>query len=135
MSKCLELSMGANVVKARTNFAGLLMLPGLIGALRQDKETDGPSVVSILRSIQEDENPGRCIVRKCRGMLEPSEGSQSESRPVATNRLSDVAKQIELRVSEARLSSAASLMSRIVQIQEGSPDIRQLTTNETRTKL
>ena len=72
MSKCLELSMGANVVKARTNFAGLLMLPGLIGALRQDKETDGPSVVSILRSIQEDEDPGRCIVRKCRGMLEPS---------------------------------------------------------------
>jgi hypothetical protein len=127
--------MGDDAVQSRSNFAGLLMLPGLIAALRKDKDSNGPSVVSILRSIQEDEDPGRCIVRKCRNMLEPSGGSHNDSRPVVTNRLSDVAKQIELRVSEARLSSAASLMSRIVQIQEGSPEIRQPTTNETMMKL
>ena len=114
--KCWDLATAEDEQIAAVNFAGFLILPGLISAMRGVKR--GQSVVEFLVQTAGRRQPGRVIVEKARILLEERE-PRTEAREFRPPTLASLAKQVDKCIDEDRFSAAAGVVERMHAISTG----------------
>ena len=114
--KCWDLACGSNEQQAMVNYAGFLMLPGLLSVMR--KIRGGQKPIDFLVKTAAEDYPGRVIIRRARVVLDERERMRG-SRVFRPPSVDSLVRQVDECIDEDRLSAAATIVARIQETMDG----------------
>jgi len=116
--KCWDLARGNLENVAMINYAGFLILPGLISVMRKIK--GGQKIVDFLISTSKSSTPGVTVVKKARLVLSELEADRRrrQGREFRSPTVDSLSKQVDKYIDEDRLSAAVGVVSRIHDLME-----------------
>ena len=116
--KCWDLARGNLENVAMINYAGFLILPGLISVMRKIK--GGQKIVDFLISTSKSSAPGMTVVKKARLVLSELEADRRrrQGREFRSPTVDSLSKQVDKYIDEDRLSAAVGVVSRIHDLME-----------------
>jgi len=118
--KCWDLARGtgSNENRAVLNYAGFLILPGLISVMRKPKGGGNSTekTIDFLRDVAKDANPGVAIVKKAltvQADLEAERIRQQGNHNYQAPTADSLARQVEKFIDEDKLSAAAGVIAKL----------------------
>ena len=130
--KCWDLACGSNEQQAMVNYAGFLILPGLLSVMR--KIRGGQKPIDFLVKTAAEDYPGRVIIRRARVVLDERERMRG-SRVFRPPSVDSLVRQVDECIDEDRLSAAATIVARIQETMDGVVPQPPLSLEEFRAKI